>query len=61
MLKGVIHENRLLVSMENIAHTVSALISQGETLIGVGLLKRFGYILTADFRYDTITLNSYPL
>lgn len=45
-----------VASMENAANVVNVLISPGEPVVGVGLLRRFGYILTADFRYNILSL-----
>lgn len=45
-----------VVSMEGVKSVVNVLISRGETIVGVSLLRRFGYILTADFRYNSLTL-----
>lgn len=45
-----------LVSMEGVANVVSVLISQGPSIIGVGLLKRFGYALNINFKYNFLTL-----
>src|SRR3989338_3860829 len=39
-----------LVSMEGSANTVSVLIAQGIPIIGVSLLRRFGYTLNIDFK-----------
>lgn len=45
-----------LVSMEGVANVVSVLISQGTSIVGVGLLRRFGYALNIDFKYNSLTL-----
>lgn len=45
-----------LVSMEGIVNVANVLISKGLPVIGVGLLKRFGYILNINFKYNTLTL-----
>lgn len=47
----------VLVSMEGVRDTISTLISRGMPIIGVGLLKRFKYILNIDFKHDILTLN----
>lgn len=44
------------VSMEGVAKVVNVLISDGMPIIGVGLLKRFGYILKANFKRDFLIL-----
>lgn len=49
-----------LVSMEKTVNTVNVLISNGELpIIGVGLLKRFGYTLKIDFKHDILHLQKY--
>lgn len=45
-----------LVSMEGAVNMVNVLISKGISVIGVGLLKRFGYILNINFKQDSLTL-----
>src|SRR5467141_954705 len=45
-----------LVSMEGIRYVVNVLIAPGETIIGVGLLKKFQYILNIDFKFNVLTL-----
>lgn len=45
-----------LVSIEGAVNMVNVLISKGMPVIGVGLLKRFGYALNINFKYDTLTL-----
>ncbi|MDP1688681.1 MAG: hypothetical protein Q8L47_00940 [bacterium] len=45
-----------LVSMEGSANVVSVLIAQGIPIIGVSLLRRFGYTLNIDFKYNSLTL-----
>jgi clan AA aspartic protease len=45
-----------LVSMEGITNVVNVLISKGIPIIGVGLLRRFGYALTLDVRYNSLIL-----
>jgi len=44
------------VSMEGAVNVVDVLVDDGIPIIGVGLLKRFGYILNIDFKYDFLTL-----
>ncbi len=44
------------VSMEGVANVVSVLVSEGMPIVGVGLLKKFGYTLNVDFKYDTLFL-----
>ena len=45
-----------LVSMEGTPNVVSVLISKGIPIIGVGLLRRFGYALNMDVRYNSLVL-----
>ena len=45
-----------LVSMEGIMNVVNVLVSQGIPIIGVGLLRRFGYALNMDVRYNSLIL-----
>lgn len=45
-----------VVSMENTKDIVSVLIAHGIPIIGVGLLKRFGYALHIDFKKDALIL-----
>lgn len=45
-----------MVSMEGIENIVSTLIADGIPIIGVGLLKRFGYNLNIDFKNDFFIL-----
>lgn len=45
-----------VVSMEDLRSVVNVLISRGIPVIGVGLLKRFGYTLNIDFRYNNLIL-----
>jgi clan AA aspartic protease len=45
-----------LVSMEGAANVVSVLIAQGMPIIGVSLLRRFGYMLNIDFKYNSLFL-----
>jgi predicted aspartyl protease len=44
------------VSMEGIKNSVEVLISDGMPIIGVGLLKRFGYNLNIDLKKDILLL-----
>lgn len=44
------------VSMEGIKEEVTVLICKGMAVVGVGLLKRFGYKLVIDFKYNSVTL-----
>ncbi len=44
------------VEMEGVVHPVSALIYSGIPVIGVGLMKKFGYTLTMDFPYNIFQL-----
>lgn len=45
-----------LVSMEGVTNVISVLVAQGMPIIGVGLLRRFGYVLNIDFKYDSLIL-----
>lgn len=45
-----------VVAMEGMRNTVSVLIGKGTPIIGVGLLRRFGYALHMDVRDDSLTL-----
>ena len=45
-----------LVSMEGVANVVNVLVAQGTPIIGVGLLRRFGYALNMDVRYNSLVL-----
>lgn len=44
------------VSMEGVPNIVGVLISEGIPIVGVGLLKKFGYTLNIDCKYDTLFL-----
>ena len=44
------------VSMEGLQIAVEVLISEGDPIIGVGLLRKFGYILTINFPASTVSL-----
>lgn len=45
-----------LVNMEGVANVVNVLISKGIPIIGVGLLRRFGYALNMDVKYNSLIL-----
>ena len=45
-----------VVSMEGTAKVVNVLVGKGVAIIGVGLLQRFGYTLTIDFKQNTLLL-----
>jgi predicted aspartyl protease len=45
-----------LVSIEGVVNVVNVLISQGLSSVGVGLLRRFGYALNMDAKYNSLTL-----
>ena len=45
-----------LVSMEGVRNVVNVLVSKGTTIIGVGLLRRFGYALNMDVKYNSLLL-----
>jgi clan AA aspartic protease len=45
-----------LVSMEGTVNVVNVLIAEGMTIVGVGLLRRFGYAFNIDFRYNSLVL-----
>ena len=45
-----------LVSMEGVMNVVNVLVSQGIPIIGVGLLRRFGYALNMDVKYNSLIL-----
>ena len=42
--------------MEGIMNVVNVLVSQGIPIIGVGLLRRFGYALNIDVKYNSLIL-----
>ncbi len=46
----------IFTSIEGESKIVYALIGDGISLIGVGLLKKFGLKLTADFKKETLVL-----
>ena len=54
--KSQMYAGLAMVSMEGVENMVSALISGGMPIIGVGLLKRFGYNLNIDFKKDFLVL-----
>lgn len=45
-----------VVSMEGVMNVVNVLVSKGIPIIGVGLLRRFGYALNMDVRYNSLIL-----
>ena len=45
-----------LVSLEGVTNLVNVLISPGDTIIGVGLLKKFQYLLNIDFKFNQLSL-----
>jgi len=45
-----------LVSMEGVVNVVNVLVSQGIPIIGVGILRRFGYSLNMDVKYNSLIL-----
>ena len=45
-----------LVSMEGATNVVNVLIARGMPVIGVSLLRRFGYALNIDFKYNSLLL-----
>lgn len=44
------------VVMEGVTEEVNVLVTQGMPVIGAGLLKRFGFKLTIDFKGNTVLL-----
>ena len=48
--------SRAVVFMEEVQEVVDVIINPGSTVIGVGLMKKFQYVLTADFPLDMLTL-----
>lgn len=56
--EGITHMEASLafVSMEGVVNEVNVLICMGLAVVGAGLLKRFGYKLTIDFKYNSVTL-----
>ncbi len=45
-----------LVSMEGVANVVNVLVANGSPLIGIGLLRKFGYALNVEVKYNSLTL-----
>lgn len=45
-----------LVSIEGIANVVNVLVAKGMPIIGVGLLRRFGYALNMEVKYNSLIL-----
>lgn len=45
-----------LVNLEGVANVVNVLISKGIPTIGVGLLRRYSYILNMDVKYNSLIL-----
>ena len=45
-----------VVSMEGVMNVVNVLVTEGITIIGVGLLRRFGYALNMDVKYNSLVL-----
>ena len=48
------------VSMEGIRKSVTVLIGEGHEVIGVRLLRNFGYSLLMDFEADSFILQKFP-
>lgn len=48
-----------LVSMEGNQKVVDVLIGEGESIIGVGLLKKFQYNLNINFNLNNLTLEKF--
>ena len=46
------------VDMGGIVNIVNAVIAPGDIVIGVGLMKKFGCLLTADFKHSRLRLKS---
>lgn len=44
------------VFLDGMRNLVSVLIAPGEVLVGVGLLKKFGFVLNADFKKNSLIL-----
>lgn len=44
------------VSMEGVSSVVNVIIGEGIAIIGVGLLKKFGYTLNINFKYNMLVL-----
>jgi clan AA aspartic protease len=45
-----------LTAMEGVVNVVNVLISRGMPIIGVGLLRRYGYMLNMDVKYNSLIL-----
>lgn len=45
-----------LVAMEGVANVVNVLIAKGMPIIGIGLLRRYGYALNMDVKYNSLIL-----
>lgn len=45
-----------LVAMEGVTNVVNVLISKGIPIIGVGLLRRYGYALNMDVKHNSLIL-----
>ncbi len=45
-----------LISMESVVNMVNVLISKGMPIIGVGLLRKYGYALNMDVKYNSLVL-----
>ena len=50
------HASLVWVSMEGTANVVNVLIARGMPIIGVSLLRRFGYTLNINFKHDLLFL-----
>ncbi len=50
-----------LVDMEGTSRLVDVLINPGDTIVGVGLFKKFKYKLTVDFRINSLSLQKSPV
>ncbi len=46
----------IVVSMEGVSNVVNVIISKGQPIIGVGLLRRYGYALNLDMKRDYLAL-----
>lgn len=45
-----------LVSMEGVVNVVNVLIAKGIPIIGIGFLRRFGYSLNLEVKYNSLIL-----
>lgn len=45
-----------LVDLEGVSTVVSVLVSPGDTMVGVGLFKKFQYVMHLDFKFNTLLL-----